>query len=248
MKKLMQYSGIPAILTIGMMLVLNAAPGPAAADDKDKLEDASEKSMDAAKTLREMMASDDHAIPDWMLAKAEGIAVIPNTLKGALGVGGYGGEGLIAKKQGGDWSAPMFIDFGGASIGLQAGVESSDLILVFTSKKGLDALVKDKVKLGADASVAAGPLGRNAEVGTNATVDTAIYTYSRSKGLFAGVALDGAVIQIDDSKNEKVYGKPVDAKAVLAGKSDLKTPEVLMAFETALKETVTTAKANQASN
>ena len=169
-----------------------------------------------------------------------------NTLKGALGIGGYGGKGLISKRQGGGWSAPMFINMGGASIGLQVGVESSDVVLVFTDEKGLDALVKDKVKLGADASVAAGPVGRKAEAGTNATVDTGIYSYSENKGLFAGVSLDGAVIEIDDSDNQKVYGKEVDAKAVLAGKSELKTPAVLQPFTTALTETMATAK--QASN
>ena len=140
----------------------------------------------------------------------------------------------------------MFINMGGASIGLQVGVESSDVVLVFTDEKGLDALVKDKVKLGADASVAAGPVGRKAEAGTNATVDTGIYSYSENKGLFAGVSLDGAVIEIDDSDNQKVYGKEVDAKAVLAGKSELKTPAVLQPFTTALTETMATAK--QASN
>jgi len=248
MKKLMQHIGIPGILTIGMMLVLIAAPRPAAADE-NKLEDASEKATDAAKVLRDMMAKDDHAIPDWLLAKAHGIAVIPNTLKGGLGIGGYGGQGLISKKQGNGWGAPMFVNMGGATFGLQAGAESSDLVLVFTDEKGLDALVKDKVKLGADASVAAGPVGRHAEVGTNATMDTAIYSYSESKGLFAGITLEGGVLEIDDSENEKVYGKPVDAKAVLAGKSELKTPAVLQPFETALEETMTVAKAKaEASN
>jgi lipid-binding SYLF domain-containing protein len=252
--------GIPVLLAIGIAMTLQSTPGSVRADDKeakeakeatdakDELNDASEKANDAAKVLRDMMSSDDHAIPDWLVAKADGIAVIPNTLKGAFGVGGYGGEGLISKRQGNGWGPPMFIEMGGASIGLQVGVESSDLVLVFTDKKGLDALVKDKVKLGADAAVAAGPVGRKAQAGTNATVDTGIYSYSETKGLFAGVSLEGAVIQIDDSDNQDAYGKPVDAKAVLAGKSDVKTPAVLQPFVTALNETMAMAKSNQASN
>jgi len=234
------------LLMVMMTLFLAVIPGWVAADD-DKLDDARERALQAAETLREMMQIDDHAIPDYLLARADGIAVIPNTIKGAFGIGGRGGLGLISTRQDGDWSPPLFVSLSGASFGLQIGVESTDLVLVFTEKDGVAALIKDKVKLGADVSVAAGPLGRKAEVGTNATLDAAIYSYSRSKGLFAGAALDGTVLQIDDSENENVYGKKVNAKTVSDGKADLATPQVIQPFLAALREVIpvdsSTAKA-----
>jgi lipid-binding SYLF domain-containing protein len=227
---------IRALLAFALILGVNLAPVRSVADDEDPLDDARERAVDAAETLREIMKTEDNAIPEYLLEKAEGIAVIPNTIKGAFGVGGRGGKGLISTRHGGDWSPPLYVTFGGASFGLQIGATSSDIVLVFTEKKGLAALVEDKVKLGADASVAAGPLGRSAEAGTNVTLDAAIYSYSRSKGLFAGLALDGTVLDIDDSENEKVYGKKIDAQKILKDKVDVPIPEVVQPFMVALKE------------
>jgi lipid-binding SYLF domain-containing protein len=243
MSKLNPKSRSPWLLLFATLFAVSL-PIPSAADE-GKLDDAREKAVEAGETLREVMGIEDHAIPDYLLERAEGIAVIPNTIKGAFGIGGRGGKGLISTRQGSDWSAPLYVTIGGASIGLQIGAESSDIVLVFTEKKGLADLVKDKVKLGADLSVAAGPLGRHSEMGTNVTLDAAIYSYSRSKGLFAGAALDGTVIQIDDSENEKVYGKKVDAKSLLAGKSDLVAPDVVQPFLAALRE-VTPVKSAKA--
>jgi SH3 domain-containing YSC84-like protein 1 len=237
--------GVPGLLAFAMVVGANLTPARSSADE-GPLDDARKKSQEASETLREMMGTEDHAIPDYLLERAQGIAVIPNTLKAAFGVGGRGGKGLISTRQADGWSAPLFVTIGGASFGLQIGGESTDIVMVFTDKKGLEALVKDKVKLGADVSVAAGPVGRNAEVGTNATMDSAIYSYSRSKGLFAGAALDGAVLQIDDSENQKVYGKKVDAKSILADKTDLKAPEVVQPFLTALKDVVPPPKGAKA--
>src|SRR5205085_2382095 len=118
----------------------------------------------------------------------------------------------------GEWSTPSYIEISGGSVGLQLGVEATDLVLVFTNKQGIDSLLKGKVKLGADATVAAGPVGRKGEVGTDIRLNSAVYSYSRSKGLFAGVSLDGSAITIDDSANEKVYGKKVSADSVLMSK------------------------------
>ncbi|HMB71345.1 MAG TPA: lipid-binding SYLF domain-containing protein, partial [bacterium] len=117
----------------------------------------------------------------------------------------------------GSWSSPAYVSLGGASYGFQIGVEATDLVLIFTDKSGLDALLDDKLKLGAEAGVTAGPLGRKAEVGTNVTLDSAIYAYSRSTGLFAGVALDGAVMTLDDDANERVYGSKISHQALLRG-------------------------------
>jgi len=119
----------------------------------------------------------------------------------------------------GRWSPPAFIQIGGGSFGAQLGVSSTDLVLVFTDAKGLDLLMKGKdLKLGVDASVAAGPIGRSAEAGVNANLETGVLAYSRSKGLFAGIALDGAVLDIDQNMNKKVYGESASAEDILNGR------------------------------
>lgn len=118
----------------------------------------------------------------------------------------------------GQWSAPVYIDVRGGSFGLQIGVDSTDLVLVFNDEKGIDALVDGKVELGAEASVAAGPVGRSARVGTDIKLDSAIFSYSRSKGVFAGLSLGGTTVLIDDSDNEKAYGRKVSAQEILSGK------------------------------
>jgi len=181
--------------------------------------DAAERAQKAADVLQDLTAASDHRIPNEILERAEAIAVIPHMIKGAFGIGGRFGKGLVAERtNGGRWSAPAFIEIGGGSFGAQLGVESTDLVLVFTDRKALDLLEGGRdLKLGADASVAAGPIGRSGEAGVNANLGSAIYAYSRAKGLFAGVALDGAVLNMDKSMNQKVYGSSVDAKQILAG-------------------------------
>jgi lipid-binding SYLF domain-containing protein len=205
--------------------------------DKKARGEAHERARMAGKSLRELMKSEDHAVPDYLLEKAHGIAVIPSMKKGALGIGGSGGKGLIATRlEDGQWSTPLFVSMGGASFGAQAGVQSTDLVLVFTDKKGLEALMKDKVKLGGEISVAAGPVGRTAEAGTNVTLDSAIYSYSRSKGLFAGASFEGTVLEIDDSANRDVFGESVDAGRVLDGKVELDAPDAVESFVVALRD------------
>jgi lipid-binding SYLF domain-containing protein len=120
----------------------------------------------------------------------------------------------------GSWSAPAYVSLGGASYGFQIGAQSTDLVLVFTGDNGLRALIDDHVKLGADLSITAGPVGRNVEVGTNLTMDSAIYSYSRSEGLFAGVSLDGAVLEFDEDKNRDAYGEAVTPDRLLSGDVD----------------------------
>jgi lipid-binding SYLF domain-containing protein/peptidoglycan hydrolase-like protein with peptidoglycan-binding domain len=181
--------------------------------------DASDRATKAAAVLQDLTATSDRRIPDQILQRADAIAVIPHVIKGAFGIGGRFGKGLVSERdEGGRWSPPSFIEIGGGSFGAQLGVQSTDLVLVFTDRKALDKLEKGlDMKLGVDASVAAGPIGRSAEAGTNLNLATAIYSYSRAKGLFAGVALDGAVLNMDKSMNEKVYGSSVDAREILSG-------------------------------
>jgi lipid-binding SYLF domain-containing protein/peptidoglycan hydrolase-like protein with peptidoglycan-binding domain len=178
--------------------------------------DQAELARDAAEVLREITQAPDQGIPNDLLREAKGIAVIPGVIKGAFGIGGRWGEGLmVGRNEDGTWGAPSFIEISGASVGFQIGVSSTDLVLVLTSKDAIDALLDNKLKLGADAAVAAGPVGRSASAGTDVRFEGPIYSYSRSKGAFAGVSLEGAVITIDDSANQKVYGQNVSGTDIL---------------------------------
>jgi lipid-binding SYLF domain-containing protein len=204
------------------------------AQDRDA-EDQADRAREAATVLTEVMGIPEKGIPDALMERAQGIAVIPHVVKGALGIGGRYGKGLMSTRlDNGQWSAPTFVNISGGSFGLQIGVEASDLVLVFTDRKGVDAILKGKVKLGADASVAAGPVGRRAEVGTDVLLRSGVFSYSRSKGLFAGLALDGAVIEIDDSANAKVYGKGVTTDEILRG--SVKPNAVVMPFMDAVQK------------
>ncbi|MFB3902758.1 MAG: YSC84-related protein [Acidobacteriota bacterium] len=181
--------------------------------------DQAELARKAADVLRDITQAPDKSIPIEMLEEAKGIAVIPNVIKGAFIVGGRWGEGLmLGRGADGSWNRnPAFIEIGGASVGFQAGVESTDLILVFASKDAIDALLDGKLELGGEAAVAAGPVGRQAGAGTDVKLSGPIYSYSRNKGVFAGVSLDGAVISIDDSANQKVYGQGTTGTQLLKG-------------------------------
>jgi lipid-binding SYLF domain-containing protein len=174
------------------------------------------RAQKAANVLTEIMGIPEGAIPNELMEKAQAIAVFPDVIKGAFGVGGRYGKGLVSQRQAnGKWSAPAFVEIGGGSFGFQIGVQSTDLVLVFTNDEGVRSLLSGKVTLGGDASVAAGPVGRNAAAATDIKLNSAIYSYSRSKGLFAGVSLDGAVVTMDDSANRKVYGKSVTGEDIL---------------------------------
>src|SRR5215471_1377141 len=178
--------------------------------------DEQERAVKAAQVLTDVMKAPDQAIPNELMERAEAIAVFPHVIKGAFGVGGEFGHGLVSKRMAnGRWSAPAYVKIGGGSFGFQIGGTSTDIVLVFTDRKGYEGLLSGKVKLGADAAVAAGPVGRNAQVGTDIKLSSPIFAYSRSKGLFAGVALDGAVVSIDDSANEAVYGRAMSGREIL---------------------------------
>ena len=197
--------------------------------------DERERAQKAAAVLDSIMAAPDQEIPADLLAKAHGIAVIPNVVKGAFLAGGRFGKGLVAARdENGKWGTPLYIDIGGGSFGLQIGVEATDLILVFTEPDGLREMLKDNFKLGADAGAVAGPVGRRVEAGTNLTFDSPIYSYSRNKGVFAGVALDGSVLTVDDSSNHEVYGKDVSGADILIARK-VAVNDVTRPFLEALK-------------
>jgi lipid-binding SYLF domain-containing protein len=181
-------------------------------------DDAGKRAERAATAFTEIMEAPDHQIPEALLKKATAIAVIPHVVKGAFIVGGKYGKGLISQKdKDGRWSAPSYIELDGGSIGFQIGASATDYILVFTNREGLQPLLNGKVKLGANASIAAGPVGRTASADTDITLNSAIYSYSRSKGVFAGISLDGAVISIDDGANKAAYGSEHSGREILLG-------------------------------
>jgi len=205
-----------------------------AGQNADKLKDERERAANAAEVLNEIMKTPDQSIPQELLSRSYGMAIIPHVVKGALGVGGRHGKGLIAtRRASGKWGTPAFVDLSGGSFGFQIGVTATDLILVFTDRSGIDGLLSGKLKFGVDAAAAAGPVGRTAEASTDVKLKSAIYSYSRSKGLFAGVALDGAVLSIDDSANHKVYGIGVSGTNILVDKKVNPNP-VVNPFVTAL--------------
>jgi lipid-binding SYLF domain-containing protein len=163
---------------------------------------------DAATVLDEIMAAADKAVPRAVLEKAEGIAVFPSLLKGGLGIGGQRGHGILSvrdKKTGG-WSNPAFLTVTGGSVGAQFGLQAIDLVLVINNQRGLEQLVKNQFKVGADAGVAAGPVGREASASTDIQMRAQILSYSRTRGLFAGVTLNGSTIRQDRDANERFYG------------------------------------------
>jgi lipid-binding SYLF domain-containing protein len=221
------WPGIAAILAgLGLngaaRVLAEEAARPDTADSvagaiPESAEEEAERAAKAAVVLTDMVTGEDRDIPLEILQHADAVAVIPNVVKGAFMIGGRHGKGLVSQRNGDRWSPPVFVEIGGASFGFQIGVESTDLILVFTEKKGLQAMLEDKIKLGADVAVAAGPVGREGAVGANATFDTPIYSYSRSKGVFAGISLEGAILDVDDDATKRAYGKSHPAGKLLSG-------------------------------
>jgi lipid-binding SYLF domain-containing protein len=220
MKKL--YTTMSLCLVLGMAAAAHAQP--AAKDTHDEIE----QTTKAATIFREIMGAPDKAIPRRILDDADCIAVFPQVIKAAFGVGGRGGRGVVVCRNANGWSAPAFLNVGGASFGLQIGAESTDYVMLFMTPESARSLLETNVKLGGSVSVAAGPIGREAEAATDLKLNAQILSYSRSKGLFAGAALEGAVIETAGNDMRDVYGANATAKSVLFG--DAKTPQELTAF------------------
>ncbi|HEY0100802.1 MAG TPA: lipid-binding SYLF domain-containing protein [Pyrinomonadaceae bacterium] len=182
---------------------VNAAP-------TKKEEEAERKAESAAKVFDQIMNARDNAIPKELVDKAEAVAVFPGVLKAGFVVGGRGGSGLISRRLKGGWSAPAFFTMRGGSFGAQIGAAKTDFVLLFMNESAVQGLLEDKFEMGGEASAAAGPVGRTASATTNLTLDAGILSYSRSKGLFAGLELKGAVVNPDNKLNEAVYGMKAD--------------------------------------
>jgi lipid-binding SYLF domain-containing protein len=179
------------------------------------------KVRDAINVMDEIMGIPEKGIPPSLLNNAKGLAIIPGVIKAGFIVGGRGGKGvLVVHDTDGNWSNPAFITFAGGSIGWQIGAQSADIILVFRTKRSVDNLMKGKFTLGGDASVAAGPVGRQVEAGTDIELKAEIVSYSRARGLFAGLSVEGSSLQIDDEANWAFYNRGgVSTKDILENKN-----------------------------
>jgi lipid-binding SYLF domain-containing protein len=196
------------------MLALLVTLTAAASDREDDVK----RTHKAAEVFKDIMNTPDQGIPHDLLESAKCIAIIPGEVKFAFIFGANYGRGLATCRTRHGWSAPMFVAIDGGSVGYQIGGSSTDLVMLFMNDHALQSLLSDKFKLGADASVAAGPVGRNATAATDLKLNAEILSYSRSKGVFAGVSLDGAVVQTDKSGDQAMYGHDVDRHEILSGK------------------------------
>lgn len=229
----------PLLLSIALassLLAATAVAGPQ--------EDA--RAQNALRVLTDIQAIPEKAIPDKLLDEGRAIVIVPDTIKAGLVIGGRRGHGVMSvKRPDGIWSDPVFVTLTGGSIGFQAGVQSADVVLVFRSDRGLDSIVNGKVTLGADAAVAAGPLGRNAATATDGQLKAEIWSWSRARGLFAGVALDGAVLSIDDEANEAVYGRDTTPRMIFEGRANARPSNAIVDFRDRLEEATALARSNR---
>ncbi len=201
-----------AVVALSVMGVGSAMAGAQGPDAKlaDRIESAHQ-------VLHELMGTPDKGIPFDIAAKAQCVAVVPGFKKGAFLVGAEYGQGVATCRTGNGWSAPVFIQLTGASFGFQAGGQSTDLVLIGVNRRSLDDLLKDKVKLGGDIAVSAGPVGRDSQAATTELANAEFLTYSRSKGLFAGVDLNGDEVHQNSKDTTAFYGKDLPYKAILSG-------------------------------
>ena len=184
--------------------------------------------------IHSIMSTPDKGIPEEVMSSAECIVVIPNLVKGGFIIGGEHGRGIASCRTANGWSAPAFVSVGGGSWGLQIGVEGVDLVMVVMNQQGLQNMLSSKFELSGAASASAGPVGRHASAGTDWKMNTEVLTYSRSHGIFAGITLNGAVIQQDVDSTRAIYGRNASFKSVLSGK--VRAPKSTRRFMDAIRE------------
>jgi len=216
-------------------LALTAANLSAASGRQDSIERLSL----ASDTLTAMINTPDKGIPEEVLSNAKCIVVIPHLVKGGFVIGGEHGRGVATCRTAEGWSAPAFVSLGGGSWGLQIGVEGVDLVMLVMNDNGLQHMLSSKFKVGADASASAGPVGRHASAGTDWKMDSEILTYSRSKGVFAGISLDGAVVEQDVDSTRAIYGHNTSLRATLNGQ--IQAPHSTQAFLRVVAQTAHTS-------
>ena len=223
MKKLMSVM----LMSLMGMLGTYAWAGSGREDSVDRLQ----KSVEV---LQAIMSTPDKGIPEEVLSGAKCIVVVPDLIKGGFIFGGKHGRGVASCRTAEGWSAPAFISVGGGSWGLQIGIEGVDLVMLVMNDRGLQHLLSSKFELTGEGSVAAGPVGRHASAGTDWKMDTEMLTYSRSKGIFAGLTLEGAVVEQDNDSTHAIYGKHMMFRDILSGKAT--TPRSAEAFIRAVSE------------
>lgn len=215
MKSLKNICSSVLLLTVAIFALSSVSP----AQNKNVKERAAaaKTAAKATEALNELMQIPAKSIPEGLLKKAKAIGVFPDVVKAAFVFGGRGGKGLISRRLKSGWSAPAFFNFGGGSVGFQIGASSTDIVMLFMTDDSLKYLLEDKFEIGGEASAAAGPVGRTTSAMTDAQLQAGILSYSRSKGLFAGVSISGAVINPDDKINQILYS--FKAKEMLTGEN-----------------------------
>ncbi len=194
------------------LVVLLATTAALADRDEDV-----DRLQEGATVIKEIMSAPDSGVPEEVITKAQCIAVIPSMLKAAFGVGGAYGKGVASCRTDKGWSAPAFFSLRGGSFGFQIGGQAADIVMLIMNDRGMNDLLRSKVKLGADASVAAGPVGRHADASTDWKLRAEVLTYSRARGLFAGISLNGAVLTQHRDDTRDFYGKMVPFRTILLG-------------------------------
>ena len=212
---------IAAVLTAAVLAGVPAATLARQSDESDE----ARRVREASVVFGEIMTAEDDAIPLALLGSAEGIAIFPGTVRAGLGFGGMRGRGILSARTDSGWSAPAFLTLTGGSFGLQIGVQVADVVLVIRNRRGLENLVSNQFRLGADAAVAAGPLGREASAATDLQLRAQILSYSRARGLFAGVTVNGSTIRQDQDANERFYGERWQTQQIVFGSVPVTRPE-----------------------
>src|ERR1700726_2228205 len=197
-------------------------------------EDTVDRMQKSVDVLHAVMSTPDKGIPEEVLSNAKCILVVPDLIKGGFIFGGKHGRGVATCRTSSGWSAPAFVSVGGGSWGLQIGVEGVDLVMLVMNDQGFQHLLSSKFELTGEGSVAAGPVGRHASAGTDWKMNTEMLTYSRSKGVFAGLTLEGAVVEQDNDSTEAIYGKEMKFHSILSGKAH--TPKSAAAFMQAVAD------------
>jgi lipid-binding SYLF domain-containing protein len=219
---------MPVVLAGAVALTAgNVWAGTGRQDSLDRLQMSSD-------VLHSIMSAPDKGIPEEVVENAKCIVIVPHLVKGGFIVGGEHGRGIASCRTAEGWSAPAFVSMGGGSWGLQIGVEGVDLVMMVMNDHGLQHLLGSKFQIGGDASASAGPVGRHASAGTDWTLNTEILTYSRSHGIFAGITLDGAVVEQDVDSTRAIYGRDLSFRSTLNG--DVRAPKSTMTFMHAVAE------------
>jgi lipid-binding SYLF domain-containing protein len=228
-----------AAMAACLTLSMSSIAFPETKDIKDQIE----QSQKASRAFSEIMDAADKGIPQNLLDRAKCVAVFPSVVKAGFIVGGRGGRGVASCRTATGWTSPAFFNLAGGSFGLQIGAESTDFVLLIMNDRGMNSLLTDQFTLGGDASVAAGPVGRQAGAETDARLNAEILSYSRSKGLFGGLELKGVVIKPDKDDIKEVYGANVTARDILSGTKVTAPPSDVSAFPTTLSRYSSAAKA-----